>query len=88
MNEGLLTSPEAIRIRDLVENGHGCRREGVTLSGIIGEHPELLAGLDEYVAYTEQRSKQIGRTDEVPPVVHSASSVLSAALAAAAGKPK
>lgn len=80
MHRGQL-GPEAQRLCELANDEHGRKRTDVTLASILQEHPDLVAGLDEYVTFMEDHSRQIGKTDEVPPVAHPTSAILSAVLA-------
>lgn len=51
-------------------------REGVVLSKVLIEHPQLMQGLDEYIKWRDEQLRMVAKTDTVQPVGHSVSGVL------------
>ena len=64
-------SKEALELIKLV--GEPSRFTGDTegsLSATLKKHPKLLAGLDEYIKWRDQKSLAIAKTRQTAPVAH------------------
>jgi len=77
VNELSAQAQELIR---LTFDGHENPLEGVKLSQVLAEHPELMSGLDEYVAWRDERLRAVAQIDTTPSVGHSTSGVLAKAV--------
>lgn len=52
-------------------------RESVTeLSQVLKDHPELLAGLDEYTKWRDQQNVAVGRSQKTVPLAHGVSGIV------------
>lgn len=57
-------SPEAEKIAALVEGG-------AEVSQVLRDHPNLLAGLDEYIKDRDERMRQVAESDNKKEIGHS-----------------
>lgn len=49
---------------------------GLDVSKVLRDHPELMAGLNEYMAWRDDMNKAIGETKQLVPIAHSAQKAL------------
>ncbi len=68
-------SAEAQKLVELTES-RGCKGfsggdfSSFDVTQVLKDHPELLAGLNEYLAWRDDANKAIGETKQVAPIAH------------------
>ena len=77
-NSGM--SAEALKLVELTKSGaeqFGDRGfSKIDVTKVLQDHPELMAGLNEYLAWRDDENKAIGETTQVAPVTHSVQETL------------
>lgn len=69
-------SPEARKIVELLGGEGAAIGEKSDMASVIGAHPELLPGLNEYMRWRDDQMRAIEKQETVPPVAHGVSETL------------
>lgn len=70
-------SAEAQRLVELTKsNQNGGSFSSLDVTKVLGDHPELMVGLNEYLAWRDDENKAIGETKQVVSIEHSAQKTL------------
>jgi hypothetical protein len=64
-------SPEAQKLIELTEDSHGNLKEGVSMTQVIKDHPELVTGLDEYMKHREDHGRMVAESGTKKEIGHS-----------------
>jgi len=66
-------SAEAQKLVELTEGsgGSGSGFSNLDVTHVLKDHPELMAGLNEYLAWRDHANKAIGETKQTVPMAHS-----------------